>query len=761
MKGYWHIPGIAAVLSIIQVTVKVNWPILVFLLWLFYLYYRTRIGKWPIIISLSAFIFYSLHLPEVEINFSNEEPVVGVHEGKASGSMAVTSGKVEFQMTLKDGREVMAVYFVNGKDTAAYLKANPPDVSHGANCKVEGSLELPPDSSNPAQFSYRDYLLKNKITHQLIISSPEAINCVGSSFLSRFHHLRDRMIYHTEERLGSYTAAWLNAVVLGDKSGIEESTIDVFQRWSLSHIIAISGTHVGLLGAFLYFILIKLNVTTREKAQGFMFFFLPVYAILAGGEPSIWRAAVMMMAFIILHKLKVRFSYSDIISLVFLLLMLLDGHIIYHIGFQFSFLVAFSILISRRWLTQSGSAIWQVIKISMVAQLAIIPLQLTYFYIFQPLSIILNILVIPYFTLVMIPLMYVFLPLSLLPAGFVMGLSRIFEQLHSRVLNFVHYADEHYFYPFLMDGMPGWAIAVYVALFVSFMRYLEMEKKSSAFQSGILLCLLIIGLACRPYLSPVGTVTMFDIGQGDAILVELPYREGVIMIDAGANFSFEDMEPTDRVFIQVLRPYFYARGIQEIDALILSHEDIDHTGSVRYLAGNMWVKEIITSDYFVRDVLDGGEHLEHTRLRNVKAGDRISIGSQDFHVLGPMEDRKSANENSLILLAEIGGLIWMFTGDITSKEERDLVKRFPTLGIDVLKVAHHGSATSTDRNFVEAVEPHIALIPVGRNNRYGHPVQDVIESLERQNTLIYRTDIHGAIQFRFVDDKGTFSHYLP
>src|SRR5699024_10631095 len=150
-------------------------------------------------------------------------------------------------------------------------------------------------------FNYRDYLLSKGISHQMIISSLDEIECMGSSPLHKVYLLRDWLISSVTLQLSSETGGWLNALIFGDDSNINDQTIDLFQRWGLSHLLAISGLHVGLVISLVYFILIKLNVLTKEKAQWIMIFFLPIYALLAGGEPSVWRASGMVLLFIILN----------------------------------------------------------------------------------------------------------------------------------------------------------------------------------------------------------------------------------------------------------------------------------------------------------------------------------------------------------------------------------------------------------------------------------------------------------------------------
>src|SRR5699024_9702838 len=144
---------------------------------------------------------------------------------------------------------------------------------------------------------------------------------------------------------------------------------------------------------------IKLNLLTKERAQIVMMLFLPLYALLAGGEPSVWRASTMVLLVLLFQKFKIRMSLTDICSIVFIGILIMDPFLIYHIGFQLSFIVTFALLLSKKWLMQSDNPVLLIIKISFVSQMMIVPMQIGYFSVFQPLSIVLNIIVVPYFSI--------------------------------------------------------------------------------------------------------------------------------------------------------------------------------------------------------------------------------------------------------------------------------------------------------------------------------------------------------------------------
>jgi len=713
---------------------------------------------------MAFLVFFTFYIPsKVEVShpqdFQKQFAKDITIEGQLVSPIKMDDDKVEFILEVDDAdQHIMILHFPTSSSETIDMKDH---VKHGATCQVTGELQIPDEARNPGQFDYRGYLQSQGISYQLVMDSMNQIECTGSSLLNIVFDIRNDLISLSAEKRSKETAAWLNALVLGDDSLLDEETIELFQRWSLSHLLAISGLHIGIIIAVIYFMLIKLNIVTKERAQSIMAVFLPLYALLAGGQPSVWRASLMALFIIILAKLRIKMSVSDSLSLVFIVLMVLDKYIVYQIGFQLSFIVTFGLILSRAILKKPTSFFFQVLQISFISQMMILPLQINYFANFQPLSILLNLLVVPYFSLIVIPLMFFLLVLSFIPLGIVHVLDLLFTYMQSAFIQLLLQVDTFASFPLMIGEMPVLMAVIYYVLFILLMINLQSERNNRAFTYGLLLVSLLVFIGIRPYLSSIGTITMLDIGQGDAFVVELPYRKGVMFIDAGSTIDFDHIEPNKRVYKQIIKPYLDSRGITELDAILLSHEHIDHVGSVPFMLEDMKVKEIVISNYY--DILEQTELLWEsygTDIRKVDMDDRITIAGQFFHVLAPSHD-VSANENSLVLYTSFGGKQWLFTGDIGKSTEQKIISDYTNLSVDVLKVAHHGSNTSTDHDFIQQTKPTYALLSAGINNRYGHPDSEVLTTLEDENVIIFRTDEQGAVQFEYKNNAGTFSSFLP
>lgn len=381
MKGYWHIVALSALVAAISVFFEWNLFILMFL-WLAYLFASHRLKILPLLLSIISYLFFFYYLPQVEaeIPSQNNSSEPTFLQGKIIRPPIIQENKVE--LVVEDGataEKVLVIYFPDERmtpDETALLK-------YGAECIVQGKIEYPEGASNPGEFDYRQFLLKKEIMKQIVLHDLADIDCVGSSFWHRFIDLRQLLLRQAPENISDYTAAWVNALVLGDDSKIDRSIIRMFQDWGLSHILAISGLHIGIVVGLVYFLLISTSAMTKEKAELVVLLFLPLYAVIAGGEPSVLRASAMVVLSITLRRMKISMTALDVISIVFLLLLLFDRFIIYHIGFQFSFLVTFGIILTRKWLTRVPSSFFRVLIISFISQMVILPIQLHYFSFFS------------------------------------------------------------------------------------------------------------------------------------------------------------------------------------------------------------------------------------------------------------------------------------------------------------------------------------------------------------------------------------------
>ncbi len=758
MNGKWHIVALAVCVSICTKVFATYAFTIAYIIWLIWLFHTERLKQGHVILAILFYVITLLLIPSID-------PIATLNKSvlteKVTGTIVRPINKKEhvIESVLQDDdsdARILLTYFPKEPQEASLM-----ELPHGSTCIVTGEAKVVDAARNPGQFDFRNYLSTQGISHQIIINDQSDIICSGQSLLHHVHELRDLFVTFVGEEVDPFIGSWIRALIFGDTSALDSEVIEVFQRWGLSHILAISGLHVGLIVGLLYALLVKSGWVTKETASYILLGFIPLYIVIAGGEPSVLRAGLMVFLFLVVQTWFQKISTIDGLSIVFICLVCLDPYIVYHIGFQFSFITTIALLLSTKWLAQTTSTVWNVAHISLIAQLSILPLQLNAFHIFQPLSIGLNIIVVSYFSLLIIPFLFIYILMFPLVSPLMQLFDSLFIYVHTFVLDAIVHIDQLNIPQMVVGAIPLPVSILYYVVFIAMMVFLESRLLKQAFLTGVFLVCTLVSVQLFPYLSKEGCVTMLDIGQGDAIVIELPYRKGVLMFDAGAMFSFKDQTISEKEYTQIIKPYLYSRGIQKVDALMISHAHLDHNGSAPFIMDEFRVDDYIVSEFY--ELNKAEEHIleaNHIELHRLKTFDEITIMDQHFTVVSPDKDYHDKNENSLAVVTQLGEEHWIFTGDMYKKQEKRMRQSFPDLPIDIWKVAHHGSDTSSDKDTIDHYDPDVFLIPVGVNNSHEHPNDEVIEMLDEQGGLIFRTDEDGAIQYTFTDQGGTFLPFL-
>ncbi|KGX93638.1 hypothetical protein N781_11070 [Pontibacillus halophilus JSM 076056 = DSM 19796] len=629
----------------------------------------------------------------------------------------------------------------------------PDSLVYGATCTVEGEFEETEPLRNEGGFNYGQYLQSRSASGTFLVKN--VVDCEGRANLTALYQWRDDWMSRIKQTYLPNHSAWILALVFGDKSELEQGVIETYQRWNLSHLLAISGLHIGLFMSTLYVVLVRLGIVTKERALLAIMVMLPVYGVLAGGAPSVWRAIGMAELYFILSLFRIRIPMSDLLSGIVLVVLFTNANYLLNLGFQFSFWVTFFLLLSRKLMTTSFMQ--GLLTISLISQLSLLPLQLYAFYSFNPLSLVANLLFVPFITLLLLPVCFVASIGFLVPAlSFVFDSTfRILLKISDVVLTTL---DERLYVEWVVGRLSVLESLMYIFLLILFLFHWSKGEKMKGFLYGIGTVIVLAVHSFIPYVSPHGYVTMVDVGQGDTFVIELPYRKHVLVVDAaGAVFPAEH-----DVYQEVLEPFLHERGIKTIDTLLLTHKDMDHVGSAEPMIKGFRPSTVVVSPYFEQDEsLSQSLQESGARLKFVKGGDVVRLQTLDLSILSPMVQEEDKNENSIVFLMKLGGLKWLFTGDSGVEVEERMLNALPTLDIDVLKVGHHGSSSSTSPLLLERTTPSIAWISAGKDNRYGHPHADVVQNLDAEGVEVMRTDLHGAVTYKFTDWTGTFYKTLP
>lgn len=627
-----------------------------------------------------------------------------------------------------------------------------PSIKYGDSLYIEGEFKQPEEARNYKGYNYKQYLKTKKIIGTVELEKAKILKSSNGSFIHNIQkYIRDTINGTLTDEEGNL----LLAILLGDKDKLSEDIQESFKTSNLSHMLAVSGAHVSYIILGLTYVL-QNSIIGKKNGKIVCIFFLLVFMAITNFTPSVTRACIMailtLFSSIIYRKSDVytNISVAALITLIFNPYSLLD------LGFQLSYggTIGIIIFIKRIQEKKSNSKVINYIKqmalVSIYANIIIIPIMMYHFNTVSFTFIISNIMASPILGIIVIT-GFLFIiasitvkPLTRLIAIFIKPILSILIKI-SQICSKLPFSNILVVTPYMFNVISYYAIILYCIK----------SKKNN--KCKIIICLLIVLILINfiIYIFPQKLRIFFiDVGQGDSTLIITPDKK-TVLIDGGGSDSFD-------VGKKVLLPYLLDRRILKIDYVLISHFDTDHCGGILTIMEKVKVKNIIISEQ--------AEHSENyerfkklmihkkIRLIEVKKGDKIKIGRySEFKILFPTSrllSENPLNNNSIVAQFNYNNFKMLFTGDIEKLAEQQILKAEKAeIRADILKVAHHGSKTSSIPEFIKAVKPKIALIGVGKNNTFGHPNQQTIKNLENIKCRIYRTDLQGEIIIK-IDQKG-------
>ena len=598
--------------------------------------------------------------------------------------------------------------------------------------KGEINLSQATAQRNFQGFNYQSYLASQGIYRIAQIERLDQVVPQKSlSPLAFFHQMRRRALVHIQTHFPSPMRHYMTGLLFGylDKEFDEQSQL--YTSLGIIHLFALSGMQVGFFLGWFRYGLLRLGLP-KDYLFIVLLPFSLCYGLMTGWTASVLRSLVQsLLAEFGIKKL-------DNMGITLLLLFLLLPHFLLTVGGVLSCSYAFLLCLFD---FEDLSSLKKSIYTSLVLSLGILPF-LTYYYgTFQPVSLILTAIFSIVFDSFLLPVLTVFFALS----GLVIfsQINPLFEWMES----FLTWIQSWIGQPLIL-GKPslfqfGLMIAVLILLF-------DFWKKPQ-----FRICLLMIfGLLMVWVKHPLtNEVTVVDVGQGDSIFLR-SMKGDTILIDVGGKVTFgtkekwQESSQTSNAE-KTLIPYLQARGVSQIDYLVLTHTDTDHIGDLEEVAKCFKIKEICVS----QGALTKSSFVKRLRtikcpVHTLKAGDKLPMMGSNLQVLYPNKIGDGGNNDSIVLYGKLLGSSFLFTGDLEKEGEEELMASYPTLRASVLKAGHHGSKGSSSEAFLDQLHPSLALVSAGENNRYKHPNDETIERFKQRHIKILRTDKDGAIRFK-------------
>lgn len=619
--------------------------------------------------------------------------------------------------------------YVKVNNSKYFFNTTEHKLSSGDRVYIKGSIKNISKAHYKNGFNYYDYLRYQNILGQIVI---EDIILIKHGFgLNIFHEKVNRYI---RTNFNKDNAQFIQALIIGVKYNLDEDLDKQIQLIGISHLFVISGLHVELINKAIDKFLRLIKVKDKYR-NIIVLIFQFCYYILTSLLVSILRVIINYIFNTFFKKAIKSLTAIDKLSLNAVILLILNPYNLFSYSCLLSYIIVFGILLISQKLKQSKgikSFLYNNIFISFTSTIISLPIVVRISSDVNFLSILYNLFYIPYVSYILMPLSFIAFVIPRFEfifsyfVDFFVWLTSSLADIDILTLSFA-------FIPLIL------AIIFYILFILTFMNKRYQCKKIIS----IVFIFYLIFLFYLPYLNSTDEVSFLDLPSGDATFIRSKYNKRTILIDTG------DLDASDLV------SFLKSKGVKRIDAIIISHGDSDHIGGLRTLIYEFKIDNIFLSYY---DIISKEEirkySLSKTNIYYLKAGDEFYIDQFYFKVLWPSSNQLDVNNNSLVIYSEIFNTRFLFTGDIEKEAEYKLIKEIGKLEVDVLKVAHHGSKTSSTNNFLNNIKFKYAVSMNGYKNTFGFPHSSVVERINSiENVYMFNTLECGTITF-YRNNKG-------
>ena len=670
-------------------------------------------------------------------------------------------------------------------------------LEYGDKITLKGEFIKPKKQRNYGGFDYEKYLKTIGIYGTIKVENFKITSKDnGNKVIKYSKYMKSKIKENTYKILKKEQADIFIGLIIGDTKDISKELKEEFKISNLSHVLAISGTHISYL--IIGISIIFQNILGKRKTYFITIIFLITYSFITGFAPSIVRAILMGITYITSKIVHRKNNTINSISLSLLIILIQNPYSILDLGLQFSYLGTISIIMfkdnisyaigkikledknrkdkrTNKTIEQLKEKTKEIIAITISAQILILPVTIYHSNIVGIYFILSNFIIsiisgpilaliftMTILTFISVNISQILAPIISIGINLIIGVTNVNKLPFSKIyiatpnamyiiIYFVLIVILNQIYKIYKSKKnSGTEKRVKNLIELSKYRYKERRKKVNK----IVILIFIISIITIKILPRKMEINFVDVGQGDATFIITPQNQ-TILIDGGGNLLKEN-----DIGKNTLLPYILDKGYTKLDYVIITHFDQDHVGGIISIAKELKIENIIiqkqgkeSENYkeFLEIVRD-----KKIRVTIVKLGDEIKIEKDiQLKVLWPKEEQikdNILNNNSLVIKLIYNKFSLLLTGDIEEIAEKEILKYYKEkeeiLKANILKVAHHGSKTSTTEEFLNNVDPQIALIGVGENNNFGHPNENILKRLENIKCKIYRTDLNGEITIK-------------
>ncbi len=656
----------------------------------------------------------------------------------------------------------------------------------GERIKLYGELEPIESAKNPYEISYSMNLKEKGIRARAYFRSPFDLYIIDSiqrltvsQRVGLFFHdlfIRSKTII-AKSIDDSLTKGFVNAVVLGDKTGITPETLDDFQRAGLTHLLVVSGFNVSIVALLVYYLLRLIGLVYRRLRIALSMATVLFYCLVVGLEPSVVRALIVIEFIFIARLFERKPDIGNLTAAAALVTLLLHPYDLFDIGFQLSYGAVFSLVFlypsferlfipeqikeGKTFLLEFAHRSLQGFFGSLSVFLGLLPVFLYHFHRVSIVGLAVNILGIPLAAIITI-FGFLLVPLSLISSWLASVYGEALLSMTKIIAGIAHFS-----------GSFEWSViqlprpqTILIIFYLAAIFYIIKANARNSFLGRSLIVfsvVFVLSVIKIPFANSIlknnnnVSLLFFDVGQGDAMLLSAPNGKTYLIDFGGITKNYSAIAE------RTMLPLFKAEGIGEISGGFITHMHMDHYGGAVSMIQNIQCRTIYTSGERTQGYaayrLDSISQALHIPIIRVHQGDEITV-EKDLHIytLNPETmteevavplSSEGMNHHSLALKVVYKNSSALLLGDIEAGDEERLIKRYGDfLRCDIVKVAHHGSHTSSSEEFVKTAKPKYAVISVGKHNSFGHPAPSIVKRWIRSGASILRTDKEGAILFQ-------------